>query len=47
MAHPWMTFFLLALALLVVDSAITNICKAVWWHRDKPLPEPPEEDDHD
>lgn len=25
MTHPWMTFFLIALALLVLDGAITNM----------------------
>ena len=46
MAHPWMTFFLFSLALLVIDSAVTNICKAVSQRKGKSLPEPPKEDDH-
>lgn len=46
MAHPWMTFFLAGLALLVVESIITNICKAVVGRKDTSLPEPSKEDDH-
>ena len=42
--HPYMTFFLAALALLIVNSVITNICKAVSSDKDKPLTPPVEED---
>lgn len=45
MAHPWMTFFLVGLALLVVDQVVANICNAVSQRKDKPLPQPPKEDD--
>lgn len=45
MAHPWMTFFLAALALLVIDSAISNICKMVSGGKDNSLPPPPGEED--
>ena len=45
MVHPWMTFFLAALALLVIDSAIANICKVVLGGKNNHLPEPPGEED--
>lgn len=45
MAHPWLTFFLAGLALLVLDSVIANICHAVVRGKDKPLSKPPEEED--
>lgn len=28
LAHPWMTFFLIVFALLVLDSIVVNILKA-------------------
>lgn len=29
MTHPWMTFFLVAFGLMVLDNAIANICQTV------------------
>ena len=29
MAHPWMTFFLAALALLVIDSVLCTLFKSI------------------
>lgn len=29
MAHPWMTFFIVIVGLLILDSIIANICNCV------------------
>jgi hypothetical protein len=38
MAHPWMTFFLAALAILALDSIASNICTVAMHWRTKVKP---------